>query len=199
MHRPMKPLGIFVSLLLLPSAAWAQAYDSGDATAEEQLVLEIINRARTNPTAEGTRLGIDIKEGLTANEASNVGPRPPLAMNKKLLANARAHSRDMYNRNFFEHANPDGNDPFERMTLVGYTFVNAAENIAVGNSVAFHTAAVLEDDLMIDTGIDDRGHRTNLLDVSGDAPPPPVRREVGVGFFQNPTANGQGWRSFLAQ
>src|SRR4051812_5219414 len=163
MRLSTKPLGLFVSFVLLPSAAWAQAYDSGDATAEEQLNLEIINRARTNPTAEGTRLGIDIKEGLTAAEAANVGPRPPLAMNKKLLANARAHCRDMYNRNFFEHANPDGNDPFDRMTLVGYTFVNAAENIAVGNSVSAHTAAVLEDDLMIDATIADRGHRTNLL------------------------------------
>ncbi len=37
----------------------------------------------------------------------------------------------MYNRNFFDHVNPDGNDPFERMLLVGYNFINAAENIAV--------------------------------------------------------------------
>jgi hypothetical protein len=199
MQLSTKPLGLFVSLVLLPSAAWAQAYDSGDATAEEQLNLEIINRARANPTAEGARLGIDIKEGLTAAEANNVGPRPPLAMNKKLLANARAHCRDMYNRNFFEHANPDGNDPFERMTLVGYNFINAAENIAVGSSVEVHTAAVLEDNLMIDTGISDRGHRTNLLDISGAASPPPIRREVGVGFYQNPTANGLNWRSFLTQ
>jgi hypothetical protein len=36
----------------------------GDPTAGEQLVLEMINRARANPDAEGTRLSIDIHEGL---------------------------------------------------------------------------------------------------------------------------------------
>jgi hypothetical protein len=85
------------------------------------------------------------------------------------------------------------------MLLVGYNFINAAENIAVGSSVVAHTASVLADDLMIDTGIADRGHRTNLLDISNAASPPPVRREVGIGFYQNPTANGLGWRSFLTQ
>ncbi len=33
-------------------------YDSGDPTPEEQLLLEYINRARANPTAEGARLGM---------------------------------------------------------------------------------------------------------------------------------------------
>jgi len=199
MQLPLKPLGLFVSLILLPSAAWAQAYDSGDATSDEQLVLEIINRARANPAAEGTRLGISITEGFTAQEATNTVAKPPLAMNKKLLANARAHCRDMYTRNFFDHVNPDGNDPFERMTLVGYNFNIAAENIAVGSSVTVHTSNVLEDDLMIDAGIADRGHRLNLLDVWDTPTPPASRREIGIGFYQNPTANGQGWRSFMTQ
>lgn len=184
---------------LLPAAAWAQSYDSGDANAEEQLVLELINRARANPTDEGNRLGIDIKEGLTPEEAANVGVRPPLAMNKILLATARAHSRDMYLRNFFAHDNPDGTSPFQRMTQSGYSWTNAAENIAVGTPMGAYPAATLEDVLMVDAGIDDRGHRLNLLDISGAASPPPVRREVGVGVFASSTSNGQGWQSFLTQ
>jgi hypothetical protein len=199
MQLSTKPLGLFVSLVLLPSAAWAQAYDSGDATADEQLVLEMINRARANPTAEGTRLGIDIKEGLSAAEAANVGARPPLAMNKILLATARAHCRDMYTRNFFAHNNPDGKTPFQRMTESGYHWTNAAENIAVGSPLASFPSNQLEDLLMIDAGIAGRGHRTDLLDISGDPSPPPVRREVGIGFYTNPISNGGGWQSFMTQ
>ena len=164
------------ALLLLPSAAWAQAYDSGDANAHEQLVLEMINRARANPAAEGTRLSIVITEGLTAQEATNTVARPPLAMNKVLLAAARAHCRDMYTRSFFAHNNPDGTDPFQRMTQAGYPWNNAAENIAVGSPSTFYTASKLEDNLMVDTGVSGRGHRKNLLDIGGGASPPAPRR-----------------------
>src|SRR2546430_434316 len=52
-------------------------WDCGDPTPQEQMVLEIINRARANPDAEGVRLGIDIHEGLP--QPSLVGPRPALA------------------------------------------------------------------------------------------------------------------------
>src|SRR5438477_7171641 len=92
------------AMILALAGVWTQAparaaqtqYDAGDPPAAEQLVLEVINRARANPTAEGARLGIDITEGLTATQVSEVMVRPPLAMNKILLGVARAHSQDMY-------------------------------------------------------------------------------------------------------
>lgn len=199
MYRLMRTLSILVSAILPPSAAWAQAYDSGDANADEQLVLEIINRARANPTAEGTRLGIVITEGMTPAEQANVGVRPPLAMNKILLSTARAHCRDMYARNFFAHNNPDGKSPFQRMTEAGYVWNNAAENIAVGSPLGSYPSNALEDILMIDSSIAGRGHRKDLLDIDGSGSPPPVRREVGIGFYTNPVSNGQGWQSFMTQ
>jgi hypothetical protein len=148
---------------------------------------------------EGGRLGISITEGLTAAEAANVGPRPPLAMNKILLATARAHCRDMYTRNFFAHTNPDGLDPFQRMTDAGYVWNNAAENIAVGSSFSAFPSNVLEDGLMVDKGVPGRGHRINLLDIDGSGSPPPVRREIGVGYYTNPVSNGGGWQAFMTQ
>ena len=36
---------------------------------EEQLVIELINRARANPAAEAARLGIDLNEGLQPGNA----------------------------------------------------------------------------------------------------------------------------------
>jgi uncharacterized protein YkwD len=199
-RRRAIPLGT-VLLLALPELATAQAYDSGDVTSSEQLVLEIINRARTNPTAEGTRLSIPggIGEGLTAAEQANIGSRPPFAINKILLGVARAHSRDMYFRNFFGHVNPDGIDPFQRMTNAGYSWIGAAENIAVGSPVPSFPPNALEDSLMIDSLVAGRGHRKNLLSISGAASPPPVLREIGIGYYANSTANGQGWETFLTQ
>lgn len=43
---------------------------------------------------------------------------------------ARAHSQDMADRDFFDHVNPDGDDPFERMADAGISFGTAGENIA---------------------------------------------------------------------
>ncbi|MGI6300562.1 MAG: hypothetical protein ACOX52_05840 [Verrucomicrobiota bacterium] len=38
----------------------------GDPTHYEQLMLELVNRARANPVAEADRLGIELNEGLPA-------------------------------------------------------------------------------------------------------------------------------------
>jgi len=81
-------------------------YDSGDPSADEQVVLELINRARANPAAEGARLGININEGLAGGVLT--APRPPLAMSKILLGTARAHSIDMYTHRYFAHNGSNG-------------------------------------------------------------------------------------------
>ncbi len=193
------PWFIGATLSALPGAAvWAQQYSHGDPTPQEQYVLEMINRARANPDAEGARLGIDIREGLTAAEAANVGPRPPLAMNPNLLAAARAHSQDMWTRNYFAHDTlaPPNQTWYERITAFGYDYTGGkvGENIAASSNAS---AAYLEDLLMIDEGVAGRGHRKNLLDIYS-TPQPPFR-EIGVGYYHNNTANGSGFRDFLTQ
>ena len=187
-----------------------QQWDAGDPAPDEQLVLEIINRARANPTAEGTRLstfspvplpGGDITEGL--DNPGNVGPRPPLAMSKLLLATARAHSDDMYNRDYFTHdtLSPPTQTWDQRINAGGY-FGSLGENIATASS---GTAAFLEDSLMVDwflgpggvpTPIAHRGHRVNLLDVDTAASP---FREIGVGYHLGASVLPSGFKDFLTQ
>jgi hypothetical protein len=152
-------------------------WDSGDPSPAEQHVLEMINRARADPAAEGQRLGIDINEGVTSGTAVQ---RPPLAMNKILLGTARTHSDDMYARKYFAHSDPDGKDPYQRMTEAGYAGVLYGENIAAGSG---HTAAALEDLLMRDPNYPGRGHRVNLLNIGGDV----VYSEIGIGYSTNAT------------
>ena len=48
----------------------------------------------------------------------------------------RLHSKDMGDRNYFEHEAPEGTSPFERMTRAGYEWSGAAENIAMGQPTA---------------------------------------------------------------
>ena len=187
----MRRLSAILALVLLSQFLQAGTlYDSGDPSPAEQAVLELINRARANPLAEGTRLGIDIKEGLSAQEASNVGVRPPLAMNKILLGAARAHSQDMWTRAFFAHTNPDGKSPDQRVTAAGYNWTSFGENIATGSN---HSAADLEDILMIDAGVTGRGHRKNLLDIISSF------KEIGVGFYSGSSANAMNYKNFLTQ
>jgi uncharacterized protein YkwD len=53
-------------------------------------------------------------------------------MNGGLRCAARVHSADMAQRGFFDHVNPDGEDPFDRMERTGFRFSLAGENIAAG-------------------------------------------------------------------
>jgi uncharacterized protein YkwD len=186
---------ILLGMLLLAVGLSAQItmiraltlYDSGDPTPEEQLVLEYINRARANPTAEGTRLGINMLESLC--DLNDVGVRPPLAMNKILLQVADYHSWDMYTNNYFAHNDLSGHDPSQRMTNAGYSGLTWGENIAVGSSG--YSATNLEDDLMVDSSTSCRLHRVNLFDNNF--------KEVGVGYYAGATPNPSRWRNFLTQ
>jgi len=100
LRRTLPP--VLAILPALCSAAWSQTQYTGygDPTAGEQEVLEIINRARANPTAEGTRLASNSPYPLPGGDITENAPnpplavvvRPPLAMNANLLATARAHT-----------------------------------------------------------------------------------------------------------
>lgn len=55
-----------------------------------------------------------------------------LVMNDTLHQVAYNHSADMIARDFFDHTNPDGKDPGERLTDIGYSWSTCGENIAAG-------------------------------------------------------------------
>jgi uncharacterized protein YkwD len=186
-------------IVTLPSSVRAATlFDSGDPTSAEQLVLEYINRARSNPIAEGQRLGIDIHEGLV--NPGYVGPRPPLAMNKILLGIAQEHSHDMYTLNYFSHNDPNGTTPFDRMTHAGYNYLLAGENMAAAG--VEESATELEDFMMVDSGTTGRPHRMNLLDLINPYPCGSslcVYSEVGIGYSGGTVPNGIGLTSLITE
>jgi uncharacterized protein YkwD len=60
----------------------------------------------------------------------------PLQAAPALRCAARLHSRDMNERDFYQHINPDGDGPYDRMEAVGYTLGPWGENIFKGPTTA---------------------------------------------------------------
>ncbi|MCC6319973.1 MAG: hypothetical protein IT438_00875 [Phycisphaerales bacterium] len=124
-------------------------------TAQEVYLTELVNRARANPAAEATRLGLDLTAGLSAGEMARYGAQEPLALNEFLTMAARAHSQDMADRNFFDHVNPSGQSPTDRAQAAGYGGT-AGENIAAGYSTIDDVHRAWMESL---------GHRKNVLSL----------------------------------
>lgn len=139
---------------------------------EEQLVLELINRARANPQAEATRLGISLNAGLPAGTITAT-PKQPLALNQQLQNASVAHTVDMINRDFFAHTNPSGITPGGRATAAGYNWWTIAENIAyIGyfGGVDINANSREAHDLLFKSA----GHRENILMDEAE--------EIGIGI-----------------
>lgn len=88
----------------------------------ERQVLELVNQQRS--------------QGADCGGEGTFGPAEPLAQNAVLDCVARAHSLDMHERDYFDHTNPDGEQPWDRMEEAGYELSQAGENIAAGSSTA---------------------------------------------------------------
>jgi hypothetical protein len=199
----------------------AQQYDHGNPTADEQFVLEMINRARADTAAEQARIkgaypapnpapgypgGLPstwtLQEGISPTPPTPIPNQPPLAFNASLIAAARGHSLDMWNQNYFDHFFPAGtvppastSTPTSRMSAAGYVFSGSwrnGENIATASALQ---AAGLEDLLVIDAGVSNRGHRINLLDIGTTSP----YREIGLGYLDGGADQSNIFRFTITQ
>ncbi len=145
-----------------------------EPTAFEQYLLELINRARLDPTAEAARFGIGLNDGLAAGTIS-AAAKAPLAFNPLLVDAARDHSAWMLATDTFAHTGAGGSSPGDRMRAAGYTFTGSwtwGENIALrSGTISAATVELLHEQLF-----ESAGHRTNILNASF--------REAGLGLAQ---------------
>ena len=118
-------------------------YDIGELTDDEQAFVELINRARLDPKAEGRRLvetedpdvpaayrywKVDLDWVLNAPEEgfNHLPVAGVLVPNAALTEAARRHTQDMLDNNFLRHIGSDGSTPVDRAKDAGYygpTFV----------------------------------------------------------------------------
>lgn len=173
---------------ITPLSKPATEFSHGAPTAKEQELLELVQRARSDPQAEG-KLIVEREDVQGAMQQFNVDkqqvlaafavikPAPPLTFDAHLMASAKVHSEDMVKNGFQEHVGSDGKDPFERMTDAGYKFGFASENIfAHAESIPYCHAAFL-----IDWGNAEPGHREAILDMKGR------QRDIGISVIENPS------------
>src|SRR4051794_27486730 len=99
-------------------------------TANEQLMLELINRARLDPQGEADRLGIGLNDGLAPGTLSG-SSKAPLATNFYLVDAALGHSKWMIDIDKFAHSGIGDGTPGSRITASGYQWNTWGENIAL--------------------------------------------------------------------
>ncbi|MGW6025382.1 sigma-70 family RNA polymerase sigma factor [Streptomyces sp. NPDC055099] len=133
-------------------------------------------RTSTPPQAPQAPAGNSYGEQVTrlANAERAKSGCGPLTLNSKLDDAAQGHSDDMAERDFFDHTNPDGKDPGDRVTAAGYKWSTYGENIAAGQRTP---AAVM------DAWMNSSGHRANILNCSF--------KEIGVGYREG--SGGPWW------
>ncbi|MEN8651987.1 sigma-70 family RNA polymerase sigma factor [Streptomyces sp. 21So2-11] len=97
----------------------------------------------------------------------------PVTQNARLDTAGQRHSEDMAARDYFDHSDPDGRGPGERVTAAGYTWSTYGENIARGQQTP---------GLVMQGWMDSPGHRANILNCSF--------KEIGLGVHD---ASGGPW------
>ncbi|MGW8765639.1 sigma-70 family RNA polymerase sigma factor [Streptomyces sp. NPDC055815] len=131
---------------------------------------------RTTQTPSGSGSGSGSTEqqviSLVNSERAKAGCGP-LTEHPLLTKAAQGHSDDMAARDFFDHTNPDGDGPGERITAAGYTWSSYGENIAKGQTTAAQ---------VMDSWMNSPGHRANILNCDF--------KEIGVGLH---TSGGPYW------
>ena len=193
-------LWLAAAILFIGAETASQAltqYSHGDPTNDEQYMLELINRARANPPAEGQRLAtttdanvlssylfFSVNTSLLISDFATYPVRAPLAFNPDLIASATLHSNNMVAQNSQQHQLPGEADPFTRMQNAGYTgYSAAAENIYAYCYSVFYGHAGLQSDW---GNYPEIGHRTNIMNQTGS-----IYGEIGIGVVSGP-GNGQG-------
>ncbi|MEU9128471.1 sigma-70 family RNA polymerase sigma factor [Kitasatospora sp. NPDC048540] len=120
------------------------------------------------PSADTVQQVIDLVNAERAKAGCG-----PVKASTKLQEAAQKHSDDMAARGFFDHTNPDGAGPQQRIDATGYKWNTWGENIARGQRDA---AAVM------DAWMHSEGHRANILNCAFT--------ELGVGVH---TGTGGPW------
>lgn len=144
--------------------------DVQQVTIYEQYMLELINRARSDPGAELNRQDIDsLNEGLESGSISS-DPSQPLAFNDVLSEVAWDHNAWMLEESSLSHVGESGSQLGGRLDAAGYDAISFGENLAVtgvladiGHDEMIALTQRLFDNLFVDTDVDGRGHRVNLL------------------------------------
>ncbi|MFE1878491.1 sigma-70 family RNA polymerase sigma factor [Streptomyces diastatochromogenes] len=130
--------------------------------------------APSTPRAQSTPSDTVTQVVALVNKERAAAGCGPLTEDPQLEKAAQGHSDDMAARNFFDHTNPDGADPGQRITAAGYRWSTYGENIAQGQQTP---------QAVMDSWMNSPGHRANILNCSF--------KDIGVGVHKG--SGGPWW------
>lgn len=107
---------------------------------------------------------------------------PLLSMNPKLNSSAGNKCSDMVKRNYWEHNDPDGKEPYRFITRAGVSYSKAGENLAYGFNNSRAT---------IDGWMKSPSHKENMLSVD--------YTQVGFGICESKDFINQGRQIIVVQ
>jgi uncharacterized protein YkwD len=166
--RRLNDIGIYQrgsdTWLLLASAYVVPT--SGEIPMLSARVLELVNQVRANGAHCGER---------------SFGPAPAVRFSRLLANVAYDHAADMATHNYFEHVDPAGHTPADRVRAAGYHEKLVGENIAYGPQTA---------DEVVRGWMDSPGHCENIMDARFG--------EMGIAFAAGRAKQGLYWVQVLA-
>ncbi|MBI5508865.1 MAG: CAP domain-containing protein [Deltaproteobacteria bacterium] len=109
--------------------------------------------------------------GASCDYEGTFGPAGPLTYNRSLRCSARVQSKDLAVRAFFDHVNPDGLGPSDRIDLAEYQWSTCGENIAAGQ---------LTPNEVVDGWMHSPGHCANIMNAD--------YVDLGVGYYKLPNS-----------
>lgn len=170
---------------LVPVRAVSESFGAQVSWYEAQRLVQITSQqtgdSPSSPDGTVSDYAKKVFELVNAERANH--GIAPLAWSDDLAAVAYAHSKDMNDRRFMSHNNPDGQTPFDRMKAYGLRYSRAAENIAAGQKTP---QAVMQG------WMNSSGHRANILN--------PELKMLGVGYYQGDGPYGSYWtQCFMSQ
>jgi uncharacterized protein YkwD len=167
--RSLQDIGIYrrgLETWLVLASAYAVP-DRSHTPALAAQALQLVNEVR----ARGTRCG-----------NRSFGAAPPMRLSGTLEGVASEHAYDMAERNYFDHVDPAGRSPADRVRAVGYREKLVGENIAYGPQSV---------DEVVKGWLDSPGHCENIMD--------PRFVEMGVAYAAGQASKrGLFWVQLLA-
>ena len=102
---------------------------------------------------------LELEAFRLSNEARRAHGLAELAWDDAAYRAARAHALDMLERGFFDHTNPDGQGPADRMWAAGVLEVTVGENLALYEGYPPRQVA----EVVVEDWLNSPPHRKNLL------------------------------------
>lgn len=114
---------------------------------------------------------------LATNNERRVNGQAPLLLNTALSRAAQAKVQDMFDKQYFDHVGPDGSQPSDWVSGVGYQYKLTGENLALGDFSG--------DNDLVTAWMNSPGHRENILK--------PGFTEIGIAVFKSTFEGHDTW------